>query len=242
MRKTVLITGASGGIGAACARAFGEAGYGLALHYHTGAARAASLREELLLAGADAESFPADLSREEEVAALFDAVEARFGPVTVLVNNAGLSWRGLLTDMTLADWDRLLGVDLTGVFLCCRRALPAMIRAKAGSIVNVSSMWGEVGASCEAAYSAAKAGVIGLTKALAKEEGPSGVRVNCVTPGVIDTPMNASLSPEDLAALGEETPLGRLGAPEEVARAVLFLAEHPFITGQILGVNGGFVI
>ena len=242
MQKTVLITGASGGIGAACAREFARAGYSLALHYHTGEARAAALREELLLAGADAEIFPADLSREGEVNALFDAVEARLGPVTVLVNNAGLSWRGLFTDMSLADWDRLLGVDLTGVFLCCRRALGPMLRAHAGSIVNIASIWGEVGASCEAAYSAAKAGVIGLTKALAKEEGPSGVRVNCVSPGVIATPMNASLSAEDLAALAQDTPLERVGAPEEVARAVRFLAEHPFITGQVLDVSGGFVI
>lgn len=242
MRKIVLITGASGGIGAACAREFARAGYALALHYHTGQARVAALREELLLDGADAEIFPADLSREEEVAALFDGAEARFGPVTTLVNNAGLSWRGLLTDMTLGEWDRLLGVDLTGVFLCCRRALPNMIRAHAGSIVNVSSIWGEVGASCEAAYSAAKAGVIGLTKALAKEEGPSGVRVNCVAPGVIATPMNAALSPEDVAALAQDTPLERVGAPEEVARAVRFLAEHPFITGQVLDVSGGFVM
>ena len=242
MRKIVLITGASGGIGAACAREFARAGYALALHYHTGQARVAALREELLLDGADAEIFPADLSREEEGAALFDGAEARFGPVTTLVNNAGLSWRGLLTDMTLGEWDRLLGVDLTGVFLCCRRALPNMIHAHAGSIVNVSSIWGEVGASCEAAYSAAKAGVIGLTKALAKEEGPSGIRVNCVAPGVIATPMNAALSPEDVAALAEDTPLERVGAPEEVARAVRFLAEHPFITGQVLDVSGGFVM
>lgn len=240
--KNVVITGASGGIGAACARAFARAGYGVALHYHTGEDRARRVMEEINFHGGDAEIFPADLSREEEVSALFDRAEKRFGFLDTLVNNAGVSWRGLLTDMTPAEWNRLLAVDLTGVFLCCRRALPAMIREKRGSIVNVSSMWGEVGASCEAAYSAAKAGVLGLTKALAKEEGPSGVRVNAVTPGVIDTPMNGALTGEDLAALREETPLGRTGTPEDVARAVLFLAEHPFLTGQILGVSGGFVI
>ena len=144
--------------------------------------------------------------------------------------------------MTLADWQGVLDADLTSVFLCCRRALPPMIRQKRGSIVNVSSMWGQVGASCEAAYSAAKAGVIGLTKALAKEEGPSGVRVNCLAPGVIDTPMNGDLSPADLNALREETPLERIGTPEEVAQAAAFLLEQEFLTGQVLGLNGGLVI
>ena len=144
--------------------------------------------------------------------------------------------------MTLAEWEQILRVDLTSVFLCCRRALIPMLREHRGSIVNISSMWGQVGASCEAAYSAAKAGVIGLTKALAKEEGPSGIRVNCVAPGVIDTPMNAGLTPQDMEALQEETPLMRIGTPEEVAQSVLLLAENEFITGQVLGVSGGFVI
>ena len=158
------------------------------------------------------------------------------------MNSAGVAWKGLFTDMTLADWRWVVDGDLTSVFLCCRRALPAMIREKRGSIVNVSSMWGEVGASCEAAYSAAKAGVIGLTKALAKEEGPSGIRVNCLSPGVIDTPMNGDLTEADLAALREETPLGRTGTPEETAQAAAFLLEQEFITGQVLGVSGGMVV
>lgn len=240
--KRVLVTGASGGIGRAAALAFAGAGYGVALHYYTGEKSARRTVEEILSQGGEAAAFQADLSREEQVEALFDRAEERFGTFDVLVNNAGVDWKGLLTDMTLADWDRLFRVNLTGAFLCCRRALPPMIRRQAGAIVNVSSMWGEVGASCEAAYSASKAGLIGLTKALAKEEGPSGIRVNCVAPGVIDTPMNGDLSPEDLRALREETPLGRIGTPEEAAQAILFLAESPFITGQVLGVSGGFVI
>lgn len=240
--KSVLVTGASGGIGRAVALAFGDRGYRVALHCHKNEKAARETAEEIRSRGGSGEAFPADLALESEVEALFEAVERRFGPPEVLVNNAGISWRGLLTDMTLADWSHVMDVNLTGAFLCCRRGLPAMIRRKSGCIINISSMWGEVGASCEAAYSASKAGLIGLTKALAKEEGPSGVRVNCVTPGVIDTPMNGGLRPEDLAALREETPLMRLGTPEDVARAVVFLAESEFIAGQILGVNGGFVI
>lgn len=240
--KNVLITGASGGIGSALAAAFAQKGYGVALHYYSNSQAAQSSVEKILAAGGRAAAFCADLSKEDQVEALFSAAEERFGRLDVLVNNAGIAWTGLLTDMSLEDWNRVFAVNCTGVFLCCRRALPAMIREKRGSIVNISSMWGQVGASCEAAYSASKAAVIGLTKALAKEEGPSGVRVNCVAPGVIDTPMNGKLTEEDLQSLREETPLARIGAPEEVARAALFLAEEEFITGQVLGVSGGFVI
>ncbi len=240
--KNVLITGASGGIGRALALAFAEKGYGVALHFHTGEASARETAELIQFRGGSAEAFRADLCSEEETEALFEAAEKQFGFFEVLVNNAGADWKGLLTDMTLAEWKGVLDVNLTGTFLCCRRALPAMVRAHRGSVVNVSSIWGQVGASCEAAYSAAKAGVIGLTKALAKEMGPAGVRVNCIAPGVIDTPMNADLSKADLNALREETPLERIGTPEEVARAALFLAEQEFITGQVLGINGGFVI
>ncbi len=240
--KNVLITGASGGIGRAAALVFAEQGWGVALHCYNGIQSARETAEEIQFQGGSAEVFQADLREERDVEAMFDAAEQRFGFLEALVNNAGVDWKGLLTDMALEDWRRVLDVNATGTFLCCRRALPPMIRRHTGSIVNVSSMWGEVGASCEAAYSAAKAAVIGLTRALAKEEGPSGIRVNCVSPGVIDTPMNRDLSEEDLASLREETPLMRTGSPEEVARAVLFLTEHPFITGQVLGVNGGFVI
>ncbi len=240
--KNVLITGASGGIGKAAALAFAERGYSVALHYHTGEKSARETAEEINFRGGNAEIFQADLSREEEINAMFDKAEKRFGFFEVLINNAGADWKGLLTDMTIADWNRVMDVNCTGVFLCCRRALPSMIRRQKGSIVNVSSIWGEVGASCEAAYSASKAAVIGLTKALAKEMGPSGIRVNCVSPGVIDTPMNGDLTEEDLKSLREETPLLRIGTPEEVAQALVFLAESGFITGQTLGVNGGFVV
>lgn len=239
--KNVLITGASGGIGAALAQVFSQKGYGVALQYLSDRGSAQETAERIRFSGGSAEIFRADVSREEEVEELFRAAEKSFGFLDTLINNAGVSWRGLLTEMTLPEWNHVLSVNLTGVFLCCRRALGPMISKKRGSIINVSSMWGQQGASCEAAYSASKAGVIGLTQALAREEGPSGIRVNCLAPGVIDTKMNWGLSPEELDALGEETPLGRLGTPEEVARAALFLAENTFITGQTLGVNGGFI-
>ncbi len=240
--KNVLITGASGGIGKAIALAFGRAGYDVALHYRTGETSARETAVQLQDMGRRAVCIPADLADEAQVEALFTEAETALGFIGTLVNCAGVGWRGLFTDMTLAEWEQILRVDLTSVFLCCRRALIPMLREHRGSIVNISSMWGQVGASCEAAYSAAKAGVIGLTKALAKEEGPSGIRVNCVAPGVIDTPMNAGLTPQDMEALQEETPLMRIGTPEEVAQSVLLLAENEFITGQVLGVSGGFVI
>ncbi len=240
--KNVLVTGASGGIGRAVALELARRGWGVALQYRSHPQAAKELEEEILRLGGNAKAYGADLTDESQVDQLFSAAERDFGFLEGLVNNAGIAWKGLFTDMSLSDWRAVMDADLTSVFLCCRRALPPMIREKRGSIVNVSSMWGEVGASCEAAYSAAKAGVIGLTKALAKEEGPSGIRVNCLTPGVINTPMNGDLSPEDLAALREETPLERIGSPEEAAAAAAFLLEGEFVTGQVLGVNGGLVI
>lgn len=240
--SNVLITGASGGIGRAAALAFARQGWGVALHFHTGEAAARETAEQIKLLGGDAEIFPADLKDERQVEELFCRAEKHFGFLDTVVNNAGADWKGLLPDMSLGDWNGLFAVNCTGVFLCCRRALPPMLRQHRGNIINVASIWGEVGASCEAAYSASKAAVIGLTRALAKEVGPSGVRVNCVSPGVIDTPMNGDLSAEDMQALEEETPLGRIGTPDEVADAMLFLAENTFVTGQVLGVGGGFAL
>ena len=227
--RAVLVTGASGGIGGAAALELARRGWGVALQYRSHEDAARAVEAEILRQGGMARTYRADLTDEAQVEALFDAAEKDFGFLEGLVNNAGSAWKGLFTDMTLSDWQGVLDADLTSVFLCCRRALPPMIRQKRGSIVNVS-------------YSAAKAGVIGLTKALAKEEGPSGIRVNCLAPGVIDTPMNGDLSPADLDALREETPLERIGTPQETAQAIAFLLEHPFVTGQVLGVNGGMVI
>lgn len=242
MGKTVLITGASGGIGSACAHAFAKDGWQAALHFGKNETSARALRDALRAMGCDAEVFSADAACPAQVNACVDAVLARFGRIDALVCCAGVAQQKLFTDLTDEDWRRMLDADLGGVFAFDRAVLPGMLRRGAGAIVNLSSVWGVCGASCEVHYSAAKAGVIGLSRALAKEVGPAGVRVNCVAPGVIDTPMCACFDGDTMAALAEETPLGRIGRPEDVAEAVLFLCSEQaaFITGQTLGVDGGF--
>ena len=244
MAKTVLITGGSRGIGQACAIAFARQGYQVAINYIHSKEKAEALAQELSAQGHPALAVGADVSRKDQVEAMFQQVEAAFGPVDILVNNAGIAQQKLFTDLTEEDWDRMFQVDVKGMFLCCQRALRTMLHSHSGSIVNLSSIWGISGASCEVHYSAAKAAVIGLTKALAQELGPSHIRVNCVAPGVIDTEMNAHLSRADMDALGEETPLGRIGRAEEAARAIFYLAsdQSAFVTGQVLPVDGGMVI
>ena len=240
----VLITGASRGIGAAAARQFGAEGWNVILGYCSSGDRALALAEELEAGGVRALALEGDVSDSLQAAALVEGALC-FGPLDALVCCAGVALpQQLLIDTTDEQWRRVMGVDLDGVFYTIRAAYPAFVRQQRGSIITVSSMWGVTGGSCEAPYSAAKAGVIGLTQALAKELGPSHVRVNCVAPGVIATEMNAHLSQADMEALGEETPLGRIGSPEEVAKAITFLASDraSFITGQVLRVDGGMVI
>lgn len=240
--KKALVTGASRGIGRAVARRLCRDGYSVLLNCFHSESAANALRDELNASCGDGRAavFRADVSDRRQAEAMFRSA----GEIDLLVNSAGIAQQKLFTDLTEEDWERMLAVDVTGVFHCCRLALPSMIRRKRGKIVNISSMWGQVGASCEVHYSAAKAAVIGLTKALAKEVGPSHIQVNCIAPGVIDTRMNAALTPEDIRELEEETPLGRIGTPDEIAAAVSFLAspDADFITGQVLGVNGGMVV
>lgn len=242
--KTVLITGASRGIGAECARMLAGEGYAVAVNYCRSKERALALVEEIARAGGTAAAFPGDVADSGDCARLVEETVSRFGGLDAVVCNAGVALEGLLTDVTDEEWRRLFAVNVDGVFYTIRAALPHFIHQKAGSIVTVSSMWGQVGGSCEAAYSAAKAAVIGLTKALAKEAGPSGVRVNCVAPGVIDTEMNRNLTREDLDALAEETPLERLGRARDAAGCVSFLLSEKasFLTGQVIAPNGGLVI
>ena len=238
--RCVLISGGDRGIGAAAARAFWQAGYRVAVLYHTHAEAAATLEKALpgLLA------VQCDVASRASCEVAFHTVEQAVGHVDVLVSNAGIAQQKLFTDITPEEWQHMLDVNLSGAFHLCQLALPGMIRRKAGRILTVSSMWGQTGGSCEVHYSAAKAGLIGLTKALAKEEGPSGITVNCVAPGVIDTDMMAAFTAEDKAALAEETPVGRLGSADEVAQLLVFLAGESagYITGQVFGVNGGLVI
>ena len=228
----VLITGGSRGIGAAAVRVFARAGYEVSFIYEKSAEAAAALAAET-----GARAIRCDAADTEAVA----AAVASIPPVDVLVNNAGISHVGLISQISPEEWDRLFAVNVKSIYNTVRAVLPAMLQRQAGAVVNVSSMWGQAGASCEAAYSATKGAVIALTQALARELGPSGIRVNAVSPGVIDTDMNAHLSEEDKQALAEDTPLGRIGTPEEAAKAILFLAEASFITGQNLPVNGGYL-
>ena len=238
--RCVLISGGDRGIGAAAAKAFYQAGYRVAVLYHSNAEAAAVLEQQL----PGITAVQCDVASRASCELAFRTAEQALGHVDVLVSNAGIAQQKLFTDITPEEWQHMLDVNLTGAFHLCQLALPGMIHRKAGRILTVSSMWGQTGGSCEVHYSAAKAGLIGLTKALAKEEGPSGITVNCVAPGVIDTDMMAAFSAEDKAALAEETPVGRLGSADEVARLLVFLAgeDAGYITGQVFGVNGGLVI
>lgn len=244
MTRTAVITGGSRGIGRAAALKLAEAGLSIAIIYHSDDEAASSLIKQLHDAGTDAECYKCDVASFEETQKTAKEIKKRFGHVDVLVNNAGISQIKLLIDQSEEDWDRIMDVNAKGVFNCCRHFLHDMLQRRSGRIINISSMWGITGASCEAAYSASKAAVIGFTKALAKEAGPSGVTVNCVAPGVIATDMNAELSQSDMKSLCDEIPLMRIGTPEEAAAAVAFLAsdEASYITGQVLSVNGGMVI
>lgn len=244
MRRIALISGGSSGIGEACVRLFAKNGYAVVFLCCHQTEKAQAMTQQLRGEGLDVSWRACDIADAAQVKSTVRDILRLDKHIDVLVNCAGVAHRGLLSDMDDAQWRHLFSINVDGMFHLQREVLPGMVFRESGAIVNVSSMWGEVGASCEAAYSATKAAIIGLTKAMAKEVGPSGVRVNCVTPGVIRTPMNASLTEDDLDALAEETPLGRIGEAEECAEAIYFLASEKasFITGQVLGVNGGLVV
>jgi len=235
MQKTAFVTGGGRGIGAAICRALAADGWRVIVHYHTSEAEAKSLAGEI-----DGVAICADLRDETQIAEMFEAA----GQVTLLVNNAGVCDYGLFTDLSSEVWREIFAVNVDAIFHCTQQALRHMLEVKAGVVINISSIWGMVGASCEVAYSTSNAAVIGFTKALAKELGPSGIRVNCVAPGVVQTNMLETFTEEELETIKSETPLGILGEPTDVAHLVAFLASDRgrFITGQVISPNGGFVI
>ena len=243
MKKVALVTGGAKGIGAAIVKKLCEDGFSVAINYNSSEQRAKALCSECALNGFTVIAVKCDVSSPDEVREMFRETEERLGPVSVLVNNAGVSLWGLFDMTTDTQWHDTINANLTGTFNCIRQAIPSMLKSKYGRIINISSVWGQTGASCEAVYSASKAGIIGLTKALGKEYAPSGITVNCIAPGVIDTDMMSRFSDDEKAAICEEIPAGRMGTPEEIAFAVSFLADEKaaYITGQTLGINGGMV-
>ena len=240
--KHILITGASRGIGKATALHFAKRGYHVFLNSNRSREDLSQLRQEIIVEGGLATLVPGDVSRPDEIEDMFSQIHKQCPGLDVLVNNAGLARHGLFTEMTNQEWSTILDVNLSSVFHCTKAALPYMVKQKNGKIINVSSIWGEVGASCEVAYSTAKAGVNGLTKALAKELAPSNIQVNAVACGVIDTVMNAGFSENERKALENEIPACRFGRPEEVAELIYDLAEkHSYLTGQVIRLDGGYV-
>ena len=244
MKKTVIVTGSSKGIGAATAILFAQSGWNVVINYNESFESANLLCRSLVSNGYSAIIQKANVANKLEVDIMVKEALYKFGSIDVLVNNAGVAYQGLITDTDEIDFDRIIDVDLKGVFNCCKAVTPVMVNQKSGCIVNISSIWGQRGASCEVAYSATKAALIGLTRSLAAELAPSHIRVNCVAPGVIRTDMLDELPEELLPQLAEQTPLGRLGTPEDIAAAVAFLADPTagFITGQVLTCDGGFIL
>lgn len=241
-RKTVLVTGASRGIGKAIAVKFAKKGYNVVINCIHTEERLLQTKKEIEAYQVSCLAYMGDMGNMAQCQELFSQIKKQFGTLDVLVNNAGISYIGLLQDMSTDDWNRIIQTNLTSVFNCCKLAIPDMVQAHQGKIINISSVWGNVGASCEVAYSATKGGINALTKALAKELAPSGIQVNAVACGAIDTEMNQFLEEDELIALVEEIPTGRLGKAEEVADLVYHLGyKNEYLTGQIIGVDGGWI-
>ena len=242
MSKTVIVTGGSRGIGAAIVRKLAENGYNVVLNYNKSEEIAKYIKKELTDKGYNVEIFKADVSKREQVKSLVDFTIEKFKTIDVLINNAGISQTKLFTDITDEDWNNMINTNLNSVFYMSQEVVPYMINKKDGLIINISSIWGSVGASCEVHYSVAKAGVDAMTKSLAKELGLSNIRVNSIAPGIIDTDMNKYLSEDEKKEIKKEIPLGKIGMPEDIAKCVKWLIEDNYVTGQVIRIDGGWNI
>lgn len=242
MSKTIIVTGGSRGIGAAIVSLLAKENYNIVLNYNKSEEIAKKMQEEFTKIGKTVEIFKADVSKREEVKKLVDFTIKKFGKIDVLINNAGISQTKLFTDITDEDWNNMLNIDLNSVFYASQEVVKHMIHEKEGCIINISSIWGMIGASCEVHYSVAKAGVDAMTKSLAKELGPSNIRVNSIAPGIIDTDMNKYLSEKELEQIKEEIPLGKIGDTSSIAKCAKWLIEDNYTTGQIIAINGGWNI
>lgn len=240
--KVAIVTGGAKGIGAEIVRTLAENGYIVILNYNNSKVQAEELKNEMLQKGFNIEVVKADVSNRNEVNSLIEFTIKKFKKIDILVNNAGISLDGLFTDVSEEMWQKIINVNLNSVFNCTQEVLKYMIKEKSGRIINISSIWGETGASCEVAYSTTKAAINGMTKALAKEVGLSNIRVNAIAPGIINTDMNSRLSYEELEQIKEQIPLNRIGNTKDIARCVKWLVEDEYTTGQIISINGGWYI
>ena len=242
VNKVVVVTGGSRGIGAQIVKTLANENYKVILNYNNSKEQAEKIQQELLEQGKEIEIIKADVSKKEEAKKLIQFALNKFNKIDVLINNAGISQEGLFTDVTEEEWQKIMNINLNSVFYCTQQALKYMIQEQQGCIINISSIWGETGASCEVAYSATKAAINGMTKALAKEVGPSNIRVNAIAPGIIDTDMNRNLTTEELEQIKEQIPLNKIGKAIDIAKCVKWLIEDEYTTGQIISINGGWYI
>lgn len=242
VNKVVVVTGGSRGIGAQIVKTLANENYKVILNYNNSKEQAEKIQQELLEQGKEIEIIKADVSKKEEAEKLIQFAINKFNKIDILINNAGISQEGLFTDVTEEEWQKIINTNLNSVFYCNQQALKYMIQKQQGCIINISSIWGETGASCEVAYSTTKAAINGMTKALAKEVGPSNIRVNAIAPGIIDTDMNKKLTIEELEQIKEEIPLNKIGKAIDIAKCVKWLVEDEYTTGQIISINGGWYI
>lgn len=242
VNKVVVVTGGSRGIGVQIVKTLANENYKVILNYNNSKEQAEKIQQELLEQGKEIEIIKADVSKKEEAEKLIQFAINKFNKIDILINNAGISQEGLFTDVTEEEWQKIINTNLNSVFYCNQKALKYMIQEQQGCIINISSIWGETGASCEVAYSTTKAAINGMTKALAKEVGPSNIRVNAIAPGIIDTDMNKNLTIEERKQIKEQIPLNRIGKAIDIAKCVKWLVEDEYTTGQIISINGGWYI